>query len=688
MLRKKIIIFGILLCFLYPKFTVFALDTKYPDYSYEFLGEDKLETFNRKMFNFNLKLNKYALRPVHILWASIMPEYGMDRIRAVTSNIEYPIRLASSLIQRDFKNAKNETVRFLTNTTIGLGGLFDPAKRFFKLEKSSEDMDQALAGCKLKAGHFLVLPGLPATSCRGVFGSLLDIALNPGSYIASPILAMVKAGLFINKTSYMQPLIKMVEDRYADPYDIARKAYGLERYIKLANLDRLELSKLSPTPTYDNNKTVVQKPKPAPLPVVKTSVFSEIVLVPDLIKGGAQLNNIGTENFKLMPDIFLSDFNPQNPVVDSMRTAFLSDPKVNKSMWSDFSVWNRSFSHQIKTGSVRLNKDREEYKFRYILNKDKKAPVAIIYPSIGEGIMSSHSVLWAKIFYDAGYSVVIQGSHFEWEFVKSMPQGYHPGLPDKDSEQLRRLTALILYDLKKKYGYEFENKVILGTSFGAVAALFVGNKEYKNNTLGHVKYISICPPVELMYAMSQIDKNSRNIGTDSEEFKQKTAMIAAKILKIYNEKEDNPKMELPTLPFNEEEGKIITSFVMHQKLSDLIYTIENTKENTSKHDIYNQINNMDYKDYAQKYLLSDGETNTEDLSYETSLHSISEFLEHNNNYKIYHSINDYLTNTNQLKRLKDYAGDKVVFVDNGAHLGFIYRKEFLNDLKQTIASLY
>lgn len=42
---------------------------KYPDYAYEYLGNDKLEGFNRKMFTFNSKLNKYALKPLHILGA-------------------------------------------------------------------------------------------------------------------------------------------------------------------------------------------------------------------------------------------------------------------------------------------------------------------------------------------------------------------------------------------------------------------------------------------------------------------------------------------------------------------------------------------------------------------------------------------------------------------------------------------
>ena len=147
-----------------------AVQSKYPDYAYQYLGRDRFENFNRKMFTFNSKLNKFVIKPVHILYASVMPQFGMDRIKCACSNIEYPIRLTSCLIQRDFPASGRETLRFLTNSTIGLGGLFDPAKRFFHLEPVAEDMEQALAKCKIKSGPYLVVPIIssttPARACR------------------------------------------------------------------------------------------------------------------------------------------------------------------------------------------------------------------------------------------------------------------------------------------------------------------------------------------------------------------------------------------------------------------------------------------------------------------------------------------------------------------------------------------
>lgn len=700
-IKKIFIVFIFLVCLLGQSYPVIAQETKYPDYAYEYVGMDKWENFNRKMFNFNLLLNKYAIRPLHIIWSSIMPEYGMDRIQSATNNIEYPIRLVSSLLQRDFETSKTETIRFFTNTIIGLGGLYDPAKSLFHIEPAKENMEQALAGCNLKQGPFLVLPVIAATSLRGVLGRILDTALNPGSYIATPVLAIVKAGLTVNRTSYMQLLIKMVESTYADPYDIAKKIYGLEGFIRCANLDRINITgddllvkveeespKVEQKPVVAVKETSDQQVEK---PLVKTEVSSQL-LASDFLKGGTNIDEFGdknysTENFKLGADIFLPGYNPQSPVIDSMRTALFDLPGVDESIWNELSIWNRCFSKRIKTSSINVVEGKDNYKYRYIMQKDKSSPVAIIYPSIGEGIMSSHSVLLAKIFYDKGYSVVIQGSHFQWEFVKSMPDGYKPGLPAKDAESLRLITTKILESLESKYECHFEQKVVIGTSFGALTALFVGAQEEVENTLGNLRIISICPPVELIYAMKQIDKNSEEWGKSSDDLKQRVARTAAKVLKLYESRDSvkEQNLDINYLPFSEDEAKIITGFIMHQKLSDLIFTIEKASK-SEKSDIYNVINNMNYQDYAEKYLLGANDSSAEDLSYEVSLHSISDFLQHNNSYKIYHSLNDYLTNTTQLKRLKEYSGNKVVLLDNGSHLGFLYRKEFLNDLKDTISN--
>lgn len=695
---KSAIIFTILGCLLFGEISfaeenITLQTSKYPDFALEYLGPDKFEGFNRKMFSFNQKLNKYAIRPVHILWASIMPQYGMDRIKSATKNIEYPIRLMSTLIQRDFKASGTETLRFLANTTIGLGGLYDPATSLFKIPAADENMDQALAKCKIKSGPYVVVPVLTGTTPRGLIGRGLDTALNPSSYIATPVLAAVKAGLLVNKTSYMQPLFKMVESNYADPYDIARKLYGIQNYIQCENLDRKDvLEATGKILDKEEDELVLDEIELADAELIiknngKEKSIQEELSISEIAQAGEEIDDIilktyNNKNSKLLADKILFDYKPQCPVVDSMRTVLFDLPEINDSIWNELSVWNRCFCKKIKTSSVNIHPERDDYKFKFILQKEKNSPLAIIYPSIGEGVSSHHSVVLAKLFYDEGYSVVIQGSNFQWEFVKSMPDGYRPGIPSNDADYLKTVTGKIITKLQDKYDCEFPEKTVIGTSFGAIATLFLADKEYKNPTLGITKYISVNPPVELMYAMKQIDKNTTEWNKNPENLKERTAVTAAKILQITQAK-DFSEEDIGTMPFTEDEGKLITGFIMHQKLSDVVFTIENASK-TKKTAIYDTLNNITYEDYAKKYLLNDMYANIEDLDFVTSLYSIADYLKNSDNYKIYHTLDDYLVNHKQLKDLKQISKDKLVLFDHGAHLGFLYRDEFLTELKKDI----
>jgi len=655
-------------------------DCKYCDYSKMYVGEDKYENFNRKMFNLNSKLNKYIARPVHVFWSSIIPKYGIDRIQSVYNNIEYPKRLASCLIQKDFEGAKNETKRFITNTTLGVGGLFDPAKKIFNIKQVSENMDQALCKCKMKSGHYLVLPILHSTNPRSLLGRTIEAALDPSVYLASPLTSIIKGCFVLNKTSFMQPIAKMLESTYADPYEITKKLYGIENYIKSTDLDRKDLLSTDARILKENLVANIDNENINDFAKILAEIQNE-----EAILGGLEElaeHSLSEAENKLVPDIWLNDYNPQSPVVDSMRTALFDNLEVNKSIWNDLSIWNRSFAKRIKTDSINVYSDRDEYKFKYILQKDKTSPVAIFYPSVGEGINSHHSTVFAKLFYDMGYSVIIQGSHFQWEFVKSMPEKYYPGLPNVDSDNLKLITGKIINKLETEKNCKFKDKILVGTSFGAMATLFVADKEYKNNTLGISKYIAISPPIELVYAIKQVDNNSNDFDHTNEDVKHKIATTAAKIIQITNLKKE-PDFKFKEMPFTEEEGKLITSFIMRQKLSDIIFTIENSTVN-KKSDIYDSINNISFKDYAEKYLLGNSGATLDDLIYDTSLYSISNYLKENKNYKIYHSLDDFFINKKQLEQLKLYSPNNVICLNNGSHLGFLYRKEFLDALKSEI----
>ena len=125
---------------------------------------------------------------------------------------------------------------------------------------------------------------------------------------------------------------------------------------------------------------------------------------------------------------------------------------------------------------------------------------------------------------------------------------------------------------------------------------------------------------------------------------------------------------------------------MHQKLSDIIFTIENAPTNKPSN-IYETVYKMGFDDYMTKYVKQDKENFEEELEHGFGLVAISDYLENANNYKIYHTQNDYLINKIQLKQLKRLAKNKLVILDNGSHMGFLYRPEFLADLIKTINTM-
>lgn len=625
------------------------IQDRYPNYSYEYTGKDKWENFNRKIFMSNILANKYMLRPINIIWATIMPQYGMDRINNLYANMNYPVRLFGSLLQGDGESAKTETKRFFINTTIGLAGLYDVALNKFHIEPRKEDIEQALAYRNVKQGPYLVLPVVTEGSTRDIAGWALDLPLNLCNYlfVIGPVSAISGGVSYLNDSTLMQPIYKMAED-YADPYSAVKQFDSIDKYIKNKNIDRTNYLKEAKISDY-------------------------------------YVNNEDRDNSDLKADINLENYNAQNSETDAMRSMLFDTLKPEKSTWSELSLWNKTFNKKLKTASIKFASQKPSFKYRYILQADKNAPVAIVYPSIGEGFMSKQSVALADILYNNGYSVIILPSSFNWAFAKSMPGDFKPGLPANDAHCLRIVTSQVINRLQQKYNINFSKKIIVGTSFGALAGLFVAREEENDHRLGISNYIFICPPVQMFYALGQIDKFSQNWLKDKANIKYDAAVMSEKIIQVTNNHYDTLNGPVD-LPFTQDEAKLAISFSMRQKLYDLVFTLEHGSV-TKKNEIYDMVNQMSFYDYAQKYIMPNQNKSVEELDYDSSLYSLKDFLSENKNYTIYHSLDDCFTSAQQLKWLKSKTGNRMVLFSNGSHLGFLYRKEFLDEFTNDIYAL-
>jgi phospholipid-binding lipoprotein MlaA len=143
---------------------------------------DPLESFNRGMFWFNDKVYFYALKPVARAYR-VVPEGMRIAVRNFFTNLKAPVRIVNAGLQGKFSTAGTELTRFLTNTTLGIGGLFDPAREHFDLRLHNEDTGQTLGYYGVGPGPYLVLPLLGPSNLRDGISLIADTRLDLAWYL-------------------------------------------------------------------------------------------------------------------------------------------------------------------------------------------------------------------------------------------------------------------------------------------------------------------------------------------------------------------------------------------------------------------------------------------------------------------------------------------------------------------------
>ena len=200
---------------------------------------DPIEPVNRAFFHFNDKLYFWVLKPVATGYKAVIPEDGRIGIRNFFSNLTTPIRLVNCLLQAKPKCAGTETLRFVLNTTIGVAGFFDPAKKRFHLEKQDRDFGQTLGIWGMGPVFYMDLPILGPLSLRDGLGFAVDASLNPQTYLAFyfVIAGYVNTGGWvlekINEASLTLGEYESLKKAALDPYIALREAYSQYRQNKI-----------------------------------------------------------------------------------------------------------------------------------------------------------------------------------------------------------------------------------------------------------------------------------------------------------------------------------------------------------------------------------------------------------------------------------------------------------------------
>jgi phospholipid-binding lipoprotein MlaA len=195
---------------------------------------DPLEPMNRVFFAFNDTLYFYLLKPTARVYNAATPEIMRVGVKNAFSNLRYPIRLASCLLQGKGGDALRETGAFLLNSTLGMLGLFDLAKNHESLKTNREDLGQTFGAWGAGHGFYLVLPVLGATSLRDGLGGAGDSFLDPATYLTPWEHSLAVKGYDkFNGVALSLGDYEALKEAAIDPYLAVRDAYAQHREIEV-----------------------------------------------------------------------------------------------------------------------------------------------------------------------------------------------------------------------------------------------------------------------------------------------------------------------------------------------------------------------------------------------------------------------------------------------------------------------
>ena len=140
--------------------------------------KDCFEKINRGVFSFNQGLDRAIFKPVAKGY-SHLPNTVQKGVRNVTSNVSHTITIPNHILQGNFKNLYNDTGRFLINTTFGILGIFDPAKKLGFKKIDQEDYGQTLGFWGVGNGCYLMLPVFGPSTTRDAVGKVANSLLDP-----------------------------------------------------------------------------------------------------------------------------------------------------------------------------------------------------------------------------------------------------------------------------------------------------------------------------------------------------------------------------------------------------------------------------------------------------------------------------------------------------------------------------
>jgi len=189
---------------------------------------DPFENSNRRIYDFNEGLDEHILKPIATRYADITPDQFKKGITNFFNNLAYVNVIANSSLQGKLDQSLSDIFRFIFNSTIGIGGLFDVASEM-GLHEHKEDFGQTLAVWGVGQGPYLTLPLFGPSTVRDAPDILTSMLLHPLPYIFSPIYIPAQALNIVNMRASLLKASSIRDIAALDGYSFTREAYFQQR---------------------------------------------------------------------------------------------------------------------------------------------------------------------------------------------------------------------------------------------------------------------------------------------------------------------------------------------------------------------------------------------------------------------------------------------------------------------------
>jgi len=195
---------------------------------------DPWERMNRGTHAFNDAIDRGIGKPVAKAYVKVVPRFMRLGVSNVFNNLNTLNTVVNDVLQGKMRQAADDSARFVLNSTLGIGGLFDPASKA-GLEFNDEDFGQTFGKWGMKPGPYLVLPFLGPSTTRDTFGKLVDQFTYPVTYLEDDSTRIIIRGVsLVDTRAELLDLDEQI-DRSYDRYAFIRNAWLQRREFQVTD---------------------------------------------------------------------------------------------------------------------------------------------------------------------------------------------------------------------------------------------------------------------------------------------------------------------------------------------------------------------------------------------------------------------------------------------------------------------